>query len=317
LLFCGIAATLCIACTSKPADTDVNSVVAENIPKEFKSFASAEQIQTEVTASGDEVAVKFKTQLKLNQSLFEPIDFDVAAKTAGGDVLLFQKVSERFKALSPAGQDAASAAVQVATQKPVFLSEAHAVGNSAEWYGSFKAKKVVDRWVASDFKTEVAPQFKGRPRSEFPDTAVESKNASSWFADIKKKQTELLQKIDVAQKFEQKEAELAGAQAAAQKERAEKDALIAAKEQQARQMPLKAQFRSAALGETSVLRLQVDKPMTVRLDVTRGLQKFARDLQMTPGRVLEIGHLEGWGFKAGDAVTLSNPSFDNISFSAP
>lgn len=317
LLFCTVVAFLCVACSSKPTDADINSVIADNLPKELKSSVSVEQTQTDVSVNGEEVVVKFKTNLKLIQSLFEATDFDTAAKVAGGDIALFEKVADSWKALSPAGQEALSSMVETATHKPVFISEAKAAGASVEWYGSFKTRKLVDKWVASDFKTEVGPEIKGHPRSEFPDTAIESTRASAWFADIKNKQSELLQKLDVAQKLEQKDVEVAGAQAVAQKERAEKEALLAAREQQARRMPLNTQFRPAALGNTFVLRLQVDKSMSVRLDVSRGLQNYSRDLQMSPGRVLEIGHLEGWGFKSGDAVTLSNPSFDSISFSTP
>ena len=53
------------------------------------------------------------------------------------------------------------------------------------------------------------------------------------------------------------------------------------------------------------------------MDVTRGLQTFARDLQAVPGRVVEVGHSEGWGFQSGDTIRLSNPSFDPVSFAAP
>lgn len=326
---------LCVACSPKPTDGDIGGVLAENVPKDLKTIATVDQIQADISGAGDDVLVKFKTHLKLNQALFEAADFDAIAKASGSDASLFGEIEKGAKGLTIAGREGLAAAIKAATTKPTFLTEASPTGAAVEWYGSFKAKKVIDKWVSSDFKTDVEPKLKGRPRSEFPESAIESTRASAWFSDIKAEQVALLQKIDTAQQLEKKDAEVAQAQidnsqmlaqketqvaqalAVAQEERAAKERVIAQQQELARRMPVRFQFRKALIGGTFILRIEVAQPMTIRLDVTRGLQKFERDLQVAPGRISEIGHLEGWGFKSGDAIMLLNPSFDPVSFATP
>jgi len=160
----------------------------------------------------------------------------------------------------------------------------------------------------SDFKTEVQPSFKGMPRKAFPEDAISADSASSWFAERKRDQQAFLQRVSDTQKLHETEERLAAAQATAEQEKQ-------SRERSDRRMPLNVSARPAALGGTMVLRLQVLRPMTVTLNVTRGLQRFSRELQLVPGRTVEFGHLEGWGFRSGDQVTLSNPAFDSLSFS--
>ena len=348
-----VVVLLCVGCSPKPTDEDVGAVLTENIPPALKPVAAIDQTQAEISSAGDDLLVKFKTHLKLSQPLFDAIEFESAAKAAGGDNSSFGEIEKRSQKLTAAGRESLADAIKAATNKPTFLAESSAAGIAVEWYGSFKAKKVVDRWVSSDFKTDIEPKFKGRPRSEFPESAIESAKANGWFTDIKVKQVALLQKIDTAQQLERKDAEASQAQidnaqllaqketelseaknlaaqklaqrdaevqhalAIAQRERVAKEGVIAQQQRQARQMPIKVQFRRAAIGGTSVMRIEAGLAITVRMDVARGAQTFARDLQVASGRVVEIGHLEGWGFKSGDMVRLSNPSFDTVSFTAP
>lgn len=272
--------------------------------------------------------MKFKARLKLKQPLYEPTGFDAAARAAGADPAAFGEIEKAAQGLTVSGRAALDAAIKAATAKPMILAESAANGGSADWYGSFKVKKVVDKWVASEFKTDIEPKFHGRPRSDFPEGAIEASKAAPWFSDIKAQQVALMTKIDTAlqlekkdaeasRALEQKEAELAQARATAQREQAAKETLIAQQQRQARQMPVRVQFRKALIGGTLVLRVEAGQAMTIRMDVVRGLQTFARDLQATPGRVVELGHAEGWGFRSGDSIRLSNPQFDPVAFAAP
>lgn len=330
-----VLSILCAACAPKPTDSEVLAVLTQNVPQNYKEVVAVDQTQSEISAAGDETLVKFKTSLKLNQPLFEAAEFDAVGKAAGADVAPYGEIDKGIQVLLPGTRDKLSAQIQAATTKPLFLKETSPAGAAVEWYGSFKAKKVVDKWISSDFKTDIDPKFKGRPRSEFPDSAIDSANANSWFSELKIKQLALLQKIDTAQQLEkkdadaaqaqidsnqmlaQKEAELEQARAIARREQTEKQALIKQQQKQARQLPLRVNFRHAAIGGTSVIRFESPLAMTLKMEASRGAQTLTRDLQLVPGRLTEFGHLEGWGFKPGDRVTLSNPSFDAVSLIAP
>jgi hypothetical protein len=313
LAFCAAVALL-TGCAPKPSDEDLKEVLAQNVATPLKSSVAIEQLQTESSGRGDDQLIKFKSVLKTSEPLFAPVEFESAAKSAGGNVGRFGQVESAAQALSPEARDKFSADVVKATEKPTFISVATPVGSTSDWYGSFKVKKVVDKWLSSDFKTDVEPGLAGQPRASFPANAVDVAQAKAWFADLQPKQEALLQRLADAKSLEQKDAELAQQLAATQQERQAKESLLAAEQSKARQLPLQVGFRHASFGGTQVLRIQALRPMTVRVDVTRGLHRFARDMQVAPGRIVELGHLEGWGFKSGDQVSLSNPAFDAASF---
>lgn len=93
--------------------------------------------------------------------------------------------------------------------------------------------------------------------------------------------------------------------------------MIASQQQQARKMPITVGLRKASIAGGFVLQLQSNQSITVRLDVMRAAQNHARELNIVPGRILEYGGLEGWSFRSGDRVVLSNRLFDPMSFSVP
>jgi hypothetical protein len=316
-----IAATaalfLCVGCSSKPADTDVAGVLTENIPKAFKAVATVEQTKADITVSGDDAVVKFKSVLKLSQPLFEAVDFDTVAKSTESDVALFRQIEEAAQGLSSAAKDELAGAIKAATAKPVFIAQTAAAGATAEWYGSFKDKKVVDKWVASDFKTEAEPVLKGQPRAAFDATAVETSQAKAWFSALKTQQADVLQKIETAKKLAQKDAQIESATASAQRERDAKEQLLAAREKQLRQLPITTSLRPAAIGNTKTVVMQAARAITIRLEVSRGLQRFEHEYQLAAGKPLSVGHLEGWGFMSGDVVRFSNPSFDPRVLTVP
>lgn len=301
---------LCAGCSSKLTDAEVAAVLTENVPAQLKALTAIDKVQTEVVSSADDTTVKFKTQLKLSQPLFQELSFDAVAKSANGEPAQFTQVEEAARGLTPADREVLADAIQKATLKPMFIAQTVLAGAAADWYGSFKSKKVIDKWVSSAFVTDVAPAFEGRPRSAFSDTAIESTNANAWFADAKTRQLDLLQKIDTAKKLAQKDAEIAVANSTAASEREAKEAVVNAVEKQARQLPVELRVRRALVGGTLVLTMSTAQPMTVHLEVTRALQRFARDYQLVPGRPAQVGHLEGWGFLSGDSIKVSNPAFD-------
>jgi hypothetical protein len=308
------AVALLTGCAPKPSEEDLKAVLAQNVAQPLKSSVAMEQIQTESSSSGDDQLVKFKSILKTSEPLFAPVEFESAAKSVGGNEALFGQIDSAAQALSPDARSRFAADVAKATEKPTFIAVATPAGTTSDWYGSFKVRKVVDKWLSSDFKTEVESKLAGQPRASFPANAIDVATAKAWFADLQPKQEALLQRLADARSLEQKDAELVQQQAATQQERQAKESLLAADQRKARQLPLQVSFRHAALGGTQVLRIQALRPMTVRVDVTRGLQRFARDLQVAPGRIAELGHLQGWGFKFGDQINLSNPAFDAVSF---
>ncbi len=316
-----IAATaalfLCVGCSSKPADGDVAGVLNENIPKALKAVATVEQTKADITGSGDDTVVKFKSILKLSQPLFEAVDFETVAKSTESDVALFHQIEEAAQGLSSAAKDELAVAIKAATTKPVFIAQTAAAGATAEWYGSFKDKKVVDKWVASDFKTEAEPALKGQPRAAFDATAVETSQAKAWFATLKTQQADVLQKIETTKKLAQKDTQIESATASAKMERDAKEQLLAAREKQLRQLPVTLSLRNAAIGNTKTVVMQSVRPMTIRLEVSRGLQRFEHDYQLVAGKPLAVGHLEGWGFMHGDVVRFSNPSFDPKVLTVP
>ncbi len=88
------ALILCVGCSAKPAESDVAGALNENVPVAFKTLVTVEQTQAEITASSDEAIVKFKSHLKLSQSLFKPVDFESIAKSTDSDVALFSQIEE-------------------------------------------------------------------------------------------------------------------------------------------------------------------------------------------------------------------------------
>ena len=297
----------CAGCTSKPADSDVAAVLTENVPKAFKAVVTIEQTKTDITGSGDDAVVKFKSALKLSQPLFEAVAFEEIAKSTESDVALFHQIEEAAHGLSSAAKDELAAAIKATTTKPVFIAQTAAIGATAEWYGSFNGKKVVDKWVASDFKTESEPALKGQPRAAFDATAVEASQAKAWFTALKVQQADVLQKIETAKKLAQKDIEIAQTKALAQAEHDAKESLLAAREKQARQLPITLSLQPELFGNSKRLTIQAAQPMTIRVEVSRGLQKFAQDYQLAPGKPLLA---RGWSFATGDTVRFSNPAFD-------
>jgi hypothetical protein len=308
------AVLLTTGCSSKPSDDDVKAVLNQHLPTALASSAKVEQVQWEDSVSADHQLVKFKAVLKTAEPMFAKVEFDDAARDAGGDTSLFEKVTNAAQALSPAGQARFQADVADLTQRPQFVKVTTPAGAVANWYGSFTAKKIVDKWVSSDFLTDAEPKVAGLPRASFDPKAVDLAQATKWFRDVNSRQVTLLTSLADAKTIEEKDVQLEQQKAAADRERSAKESLMAAETQRARRMPIQAGLRPAALGGTFVLQLAALRPMTVRLDVQRDLQHFSRDLQVAPGRRLELGHLEGWGFKSGDQVTVSNPAFDPLVF---
>lgn len=306
------ALVLCAGCSPKPSDSDIAGVLTENVPKALKSVVTVEQTQADISGGNDGSLVKFKSHVKLSQPLFEAVDFDAVAKSTSSDVGLFDKIAESAKGLAPASQEELAAAIKKTTFKPIFLAQTAATGTMAEWYGSFKSVKVVDKWVSSDFKTEVDPALRGQPRSAFDETAIDATQGSAWFAQRKIEQADVLQKIETAKQLAQKDTEIEQAKASAQTERAAKEAVIAADMKQVRRLPVAVTTQRAILGNTLTLVMRPTQAMTVRLDVSRGAQTFTHDYVLSPGRAVAVGHLEGWGFLPGDAVRLSNPVFDSM-----
>lgn len=327
-----LASLLLAACSSKPSETDIASFLNENLPTQFKTALKLDQITSETNSAGDEVTVKFKAQLKLTQPLFEGADFEVVAKSQEFDVSGYSEIERRSKELTDQNLAAVSAAIQPALAKTEFIKETSPADSVSEWYGSFKSKKVVDKWVSSDFRTDIPLKLSGKPRAEFSEAATPVSRASGWFAAMKTSQGDALAKIGAAKILQDKDVEIAQGKAEAEQVRKEKDAAIAQaervseQERQAkekamaahqkllRKMPVEITTRNALVGGTIVLRIQSQVPMTINLTVERGLQKHSRDLQLAANKVLEYGHAEGWGFKSGDVVTISNPAFDPFGF---
>lgn len=303
-------AALCMGCSPKLNDEEVAKVVTENMPAQLKVAVSLGKVQTDISAGANESTVKFKTQLKLSQALYQEVDFDTAAKTSNSDTGLFQQVEEAARGLNAQDRDALADSIQKANAKPTFVFQVHPEGAVSDWYGSFKTKKMIDTWVSSDFVTDVAPKFDGKPRTDFKDSAIDVSNAAAWFAQAKARQLDVLQKMDVAKKLADKDAEIAAAKTTATNEREAKEAVLNALEKSARQLPVELKIRKAALGSTLVLSMSAAQPMTVRLECVRGLQRFSREFQLVPGRPTSVGHLEGWGFLSGDSARLTNPNFD-------
>lgn len=301
-------------CSAKPSAEDLKVLVQQNMPDALRSVATVDQLQAEVAAGGEEMLVKFKAQLKLTQSLYSPVGFGQAANAAGADLTQFGALQQAVNALSSERRKPYEADVSRLTTKPVFLDEVHASGAPTEWYGSFKTRKVVDKWVVSEFRTDVHPEIKGQPRSAYPDASVLLASSKDWFSEVQREQQSLAARLSELRTLEQTEAQLAQAQAAAQQEREARATVVAAAEKQSRQLPVRVALRPAVLGGTLVLHMQALSAMTIRLDVVRGLQRFSRDLQLRPGTTTSFGHLEGWGFRVGDEVRLTNPAFDPFSF---
>lgn len=303
------ALILCAGCTSKPTDSDVADVLTANIPKAFMAVVAVEQIQADISG-GDEAVVKFKSHLKLSQPLFETVAFGSVAAATGSDVTLFKQIKDAAQGLTSPAKEELAEVIKKAITKPAFISLKTPIGATVDWYGSFKEKKVVDKWVSSDFKTEVEPAFKGQPRDAFDAAAIEDSKAKDWFVEVKTQQIDVLQKIENSKKLAQKDIEIQQAKAQAQHEREAKEALIAAKEKQARQLPVSLSVRPSVMGNTLVLVMQATQAMTVHLEVARGLQRFAHDYQLLGGKPMQVGHMEGWGFAHGDVVRLTNSAFD-------
>jgi len=59
-------------------------------------------------------------------------------------------------------------------------------------------------------------------------------------------------------------------------------------------------MKPAVVGNTTTLVMLSARAMTIRLDVSRGVQRFTRDYQLVTGKPFSVGHLEGWAF--GGAV---------------
>jgi hypothetical protein len=296
------------ACSARPGADEVRQVLQQNLPDALRDNVVVDQVQSQITAEGDSVVVKFKSQLKTTQPLYAPVDPKKAAAIAGADVSLFGEVDRAVSNLSTRLRQDFQADISKIKQVPTFIEETSAAGTSVDWYGSYRAKQVVDRWVVSDFKTEVQPLLKGMPRQTFAADALSTDKVASWFDDRKRDQQAFLQRVADAQKLQETEQQLAAVQAVAAQEKA-------TREHADRRMPINVTVRPATLGGTMVVRFQVLRPMSVTMEVSRGLQHFSRDLQLAPGRTLEFGHLEGWGFRSGDQVTLTHPSFDTVSFS--
>ena len=326
---------LCVGCSSKPGDTDIGGVLMENLPKSLKTVVSIEQTQTEVTGRDDDLLVTFKARLKLSQPLFETVDFGSVANITESDIALFPKIEQAALGLTPESRDDLARAIKAATSKPVFIRQTASAGDATDWYGSFKDRKVVDKWVSSAFKVEVEPTFKGFPRVSFEEAAVEITQAKAWFAEIMVKQADVLQKIEAAKLIAQKDVEIEQTRALAQKQLAQKDneialakastktereakeALLTVKRVQEARLPVVLSMKRALIGDSLTLVIQSTQAMTIRLEVSRGLQRFAHDYQLTGGRPKVVGHMEGWGFVSGDLVRLSNPLFDTKVITIP
>ncbi|MES2944905.1 MAG: hypothetical protein V4772_18725 [Pseudomonadota bacterium] len=227
-------------CAPKLADADIAAVLAQNLPENLRGKATVESVQSEIASSGDELQIKFKSNLKLTEALFEKTEFDAAAQAAGFDTSSYQAIDKGMGGLSAAARDSLSPAAKQATARPLMIRETAAAGSLGEWYGSFRAKKFVDKWVASDFKTDIAPKFVGLPRASFAASAIDSAASKAWFADIQTQQKVLLEKIANSGHLDKKDAEIASVKENARRELLQKEAnLAAAKENANRQLAQK------------------------------------------------------------------------------
>lgn len=311
--------TLVAACTSRPSTEEVAVVLQQNLPETIREAARIETSKTEMATTGqsDSMVVKFKAQVRISEPLYAAVDLSRAAEKAGVDLAKFSTSDRMLQSIPDNLRTEFEGEIRRLSIKPTFVEERVQAGAMSEWYGSYRATKVVDRWVVSDFHTDVPPAFVGVKRAALPPDSVPLQTAPVWFTETQRDYDNLLRRISDAQRVHQAEARATEAQAAAQHERDAREQVVAAATQQALKMPISYRFRSAALSGSMVLQMQVITPMTVTLNVTRGHQHFSRDLQLLPGRTVEFGHIEGWGFRGGDEVTLTNSRFSPVVFSAP
>jgi hypothetical protein len=156
-----VALALCAGCAPKPSNTDIEAVLTEHVPNAFIAVASVEGTQADITGGSDASLVKFKSHLKLSQPLYKAVDFDANLKSTASDVTRYALIEESARALTPAVRDKFAAAIKKASFKPVFIAQTAPTGATADWYGAFRTIRVVDKWVASDFNTEVDPALDG------------------------------------------------------------------------------------------------------------------------------------------------------------
>lgn len=313
VIFASLLALLA-GCSPKPDDDSVRQVLEQHLPRSVGDGVVVQEVQSEMTADGDSVLVKFKAQLRATQPFYVPVEFEEVSNTANANKNMFAAVDRAVQGLSAQLRQEFQVDVQKLSSRPVFIQQRTPSGSLMDWYGSYRAKKVVDRWVVNAFTTDVDPVVRGKLRSAYPSDALEAGSADSWFTEMERNQQSFLQRVSDAQKLEHAQEQLAEARSAAEEERAAREQQAFAAERQARQLPINVQLRRALIGNTFVLRMTSLRPITVTVQVSRGAQHFARDLQLTTGRPMELGHLEGWGFRTGDLVEISNSLFDPKAF---
>lgn len=304
------------ACSPKPGPEDISAAVRENIPGSIATLAQFDAAEAESRSEGEGFLVTFKAHLKTKEALYRLVDpVKVAADV--GAVLSLSALEEVVRTTPPEVTEALANDLKPLLARPAFFEPTAAAGTPIEWYGSMRMKKVVDKWVTTEVKSEVPPSIPGAPRALIPPDAVELSKAKDWFSDREKQQRFMVQRLADATKVKSAEQGAARAEAVAQRERELRDNVVAAVQQHARQLPIRYGFRRAAFGGTEVLELQSNTAITLRMEVRRGYQQLVRDLQVVPGRTLSFGHIEGWGFRSGDAVRLTNGAFDPTTFTAP
>ncbi|TWO71451.1 hypothetical protein FN976_11080 [Caenimonas sedimenti] len=320
-LFILTFAVLAAGCTTKPSDAEIQQALVAHLPEKHKTVLQVDQVQSESSGMGDDLVVKFKARVSTREPLYMPADMAQAAKAAGADLEAVARLEEALKTLTAVAKEPLQADIERATSRPQFFLVATPAQTGMDWYGSFKAKKVVDKWITSQFQEDVPLKLDGLPSATLPAGAVLPQAAEQWFAETRRAQLALLARLDDAKRIAQKDAELAAAQAATEQaraaadhERQQKEQLANTMERQARRLPISVNARQSAIGKGQVMVLETRQPITVRLEVRRGAQSFTRDLQLAPGRKIEIGHLEGWAFASGDQVQISNPGFDPARF---
>lgn len=302
-----VLVTLVAACSNNPTPNDIQRTLQERTPDAYKGITSVRPVQTEMNSEADNtVLVKFKAEIVLTEPLYMATDFSRAAQSAGVDMQKYGLAESALRSMPRNLRESVEAEAQRLLKRPTFIEQTTPGAATSEWYGSYRTKKVVDKWVITEFHTHVMPAFKGVAKASLPADALTLQDASGWFSNARRDYELVFQRAADAQRVQQAEQRAAQAQAIAEQMQAE-----------ARKMPVNVGFRRAALDGSMVLRMQATAPITATLSVSRGHQSFRRDIQLAPGKTTELGHLEGWGFRSGDRLTLTNSSFDSLEFLAP
>lgn len=312
-----LAAVTLAACSSKPSSEEINAAVREHVPSKAGTVAEFNSADAETRPEGDGFVVNFKAHLRTKEALYRVLDASKVAADVGADLGPFKELEDATRAAPEDVKSDLAEDLRRLSTRPTFIEQTVPARKPVDWYGSMHMKKLVDRWVITDVRTEVEPVLVGSSKNQLPSDAVELARAKDWLAELANQQHVMAQRLFDRTRARVAEEKAARSEAVAQSEKDARAKVVEAVQQQARQLPIRYAFRPAVLGGTGVLQLQSSTPMTLRLEVSRGYQHFAKDLQVAPGRTVSFGHLEGWGFKTGDVIRFSNSSFDPATVTVP